>query len=158
MQQCPQNQLRLKFLDYKKDIASGNAGIARVLAVKNTENEIFRMTYRFDFGSNNEQMLKYAESYLPFLSTDKYTAEQLSKAFYNIACSYSLNVNEDVTTINISGLQEHFEKAVNLVEHIFANVKADEKALENLKSRILKSRENAKLNKKCNYGRLNRIC
>ena len=143
----PTKPIAPKFLDYKKDIASGNAGIARVLAVKNTENEIFRMTYRFDFGSNNEQMLKYAESYLPFLSTDKYTAEQLSKAFYNIACSYSLNVNEDVTTINISGLQEHFEKAVNLVEHIFANVKADEKALENLKSRILKSRENAKLNK-----------
>mgnify|MGYP006208895263 CR=1 FL=1 len=51
------------------------------------------------------------------------------------------------TIINISGLQENFDKAVSLVEHIFGNVKADEKALENLKATILKSRENNKLNK-----------
>jgi predicted Zn-dependent peptidase len=91
--------------------------------------------------------LPYAASYLPYLSTDKYTAEELSKQFYNIACSYSLNVGTETTTINISGLQENFDKAVALVEHIFANVKADEEALAELKNSILKSRENAKLNK-----------
>lgn len=144
---APVKPIAPKFLDYQKDIAFGKAGIAEVLTTKNTDNSIFRMSYRFNLGANNYKLLPYASSYLTFLGTDKYTAEEISKAFYNIACSYNLSVGTEVTTINITGLQENFDKAISLVEHIFANVKPNEKALENLKGTILKSRENNKLNK-----------
>jgi predicted Zn-dependent peptidase len=143
----PTKPIAPKFLDYKKDIAFGKTGIAEVLTTKNVDNAIFRMSYRVNIGSNNYKLLPYASSYLTFLGTDKYTAEELSKAFYDIACTYSLNVGTEVTTVNISGLQENFDKAVSLVEHIFANVKPNEKALADLKGTILKSRENNKLNK-----------
>ncbi|RZK90062.1 MAG: insulinase family protein, partial [Pedobacter sp.] len=145
--EAPVKPMEPKFLDYKKDIVTGKVGIADVLTTKNSENSIFRMTYRFNHGANSYKLLPYAASYLPFLSTDKYSAEEISKAFYNIACTYSLSVGTENTTINISGLQENFDKAVSLVEHIFANVKPNEKALSDLKSTILKSRENNKLNK-----------
>ena len=145
--EAPVKPIAPKFLDYQKDIAFGKAGIAQVLTTKNTDNAIFRMSYRFNLGSSNYKLLPYASSYLTFLGTDKYTAEELSKAFYDIACTYSLNVGAETTTINISGLQENFDKAVSLVEHILANVKANEKALTDLKATILKSRENNKLNK-----------
>ena len=160
----PSKPIAPKFLDYQKDINFGKSGIAEVLSIKNTENSIFRMTYRFNLGSNNYKLLQYAATYLPYLGTDKYTAEELSKEFYNIACSYSLNVGTETTTIYVSGLQENFDKAVALVEHIFANVKANEKALGELKNNILKSRENSKLNKGAimngltsyaQYGKLN---
>lgn len=144
---APVKPIAPKFVDYQKDIAFGKVGIAEVLAVKNTDNSIFRMTYRFNIGSNNYKLLPYASSYLPYLSTDKYSAEDISKAFYNIACSYNLSVGAEMVTITISGLQENFDKAVNLVEHIFSNVKPNEKALTELKGNILKSRENNKLNK-----------
>ncbi len=160
----PVKPIAPKFLDYQKDITFGKSGLAEVLTIKNTENSIFRMTYRFNMGSNNYKLLQYAATYLPYLGTDKYTAEELSKEFYNIACSYSLNVGSETTTISVSGLQENFNKAVALVEHIFANVKANEKALGELKNSILKSRENSKLNKGAimngltsyaQYGKLN---
>ncbi|WP_316782568.1 M16 family metallopeptidase [Pedobacter frigiditerrae] len=144
---APVKPIAPKFLDYKKDIVFGKVGLAEVLTTKNSENSIFRMSYRVNIGANNYKLLPYASTYLTFLGTDKYSAEELSKAFYDIACSYSVNVGTEVTTISISGLQENFDKAVNLVEHILANAKADEKALENLKGTILKSRENNKLNK-----------
>ena len=162
--EAPVKPLAPKFLDYKKDITFGKSGIAEVMTIKNTENSIFRMSYRFNLGTHNYKLLQYAASYLPFLSTDKYTAEELSKQFYNIACTYSLNVGTETTTINISGLQENFDKAVALVEHIFANVKANDKALSELKNTIFKSRDNAKLNKGAimnsltsyaQYGKLN---
>lgn len=143
----PVKAIAPKFLDYKKDIVFGKVGLAEVLTAKNTENSIFRMSYRINIGSSNYKLLPYAASYLTFLGTDKYTAEELSKAFYNIACSYSVNVGTEVTTISVSGLQENFDKAVGLVEHILANVKPNEKALADLKGTILKSRENNKLNK-----------
>ncbi len=145
--EAPVKPIAPKFLDYQKDIAYGKVGIADVLATKNSDNSIFRMTYRLNIGSNNYKLLQYAASYLPYLGTDKYSAEELSKQFYNIACSYNLSVGAENTTISISGLQENFDKAVSLVEHILAHVKVNEKALEELKSSILKGRENAKLNK-----------
>lgn len=145
--EAPVKPIAPKFLDYQKDIAYGKVGVAELLATKNNENSIFRMTYRLNIGANNYKLLSYASSYLPYLSTDKYSAEELSKQFYNIACSYNLSVGAENTTISISGLQENFDKAVSLIEHIFANVKVNEKALEELKSSILKGRENAKLNK-----------
>jgi len=145
--QTPVKPILPKFLDYNKDLSFGKAGIADVISVQNTENGIFRMSYRFDMGSYNYKLLPYAAQYLSFLSTDKYSAEEISKAFYNIACSYSVNVGTEVTTISISGLQENFDKAVALVEDVLAHCKPNEKALEDLKGRLLKSRDNAKLNK-----------
>lgn len=143
----PVKAIAPKFLDYTKDLAFGKAGIADVIAVQNTENGIFRMSYRFDMGAYSSKLLPYAAQYLTFLSTDKYSAEDISKAFYNIACNYNLNVGTDVTTVSISGLQENFDQAVALVEDVLANCKPNEKALEDLKGRLLKARENAKLNK-----------
>jgi len=145
--ESPVKPIAPKFLDYNKDLNFGKAGIADVITVQNTENGIFRMSYRFDMGSYNYKLLPYASQYLAFLSTDKYTAEEVSKAFYNLACSYSINVGTEVTTVTLSGLQENFDKAVSLLEDVLANCKPNEKALEDLKGRILKSRENAKLNK-----------
>jgi len=139
--------IEAKFLDYTKDLTFGKAGIADVVTVQNKENSIFNLSYRFEMGAWNNKLAPYASRYLTYLSTDKYTAEEISKQFYNIACTYTFSVSNDVTTINISGLQENFEQAVNLVEHVFANCKPNEAALAELKNSILKSRENNKLNK-----------
>jgi len=144
---APSKPIEAKFLDYTKDLNFGKAGIAEVVTVQNKENSIFNLNYRFDMGSWNNKLAPYAARYLTFLSTDKYTAEEISKQFYNIACTYTFSVNNDVMTINISGLQENFDQAVNLVEHVFANCKPNEAALAELKNSILKSRENTKLNK-----------
>jgi predicted Zn-dependent peptidase len=143
----PSKEIAPQFLDYKKDLNFGKVGIADVISVQNKENSIFRLSYRFDMGAWNYKLEPYAAQYLTFLATDKYTAEEISKQFYNIACNYSFNVSNETATINISGLQENFDKAVSLVEHVFANCKANEQALVELKSRILKGRENTKLNK-----------
>lgn len=144
---APVKPIAPKFLDYTKDLNFGKAGIADVITVQNTENGIFRMSYRFEMGSYNYKLLPYATQYLAFLSTDKYSSEDISKAFYNLACNYNINVGSEVTTVSLSGLQENFDKAVSLLEDVLANCKPNEKALEDLKGRILKSRENAKLNK-----------
>nr|WP_276900057.1 insulinase family protein [Pedobacter kyonggii] len=136
-----------KFLDYKKDLAQGKVGIADMIYVQNTDNSIFRMGYRFEIGSYHSKFLPYAAQYLSFLSSDKYTAEDISKAFYNIACSYSVNVGTEETMVYISGLQENFDRAVSLLAHLLSNCKPNEAALEDFKARLLKTRDNAKLNK-----------
>jgi predicted Zn-dependent peptidase len=135
------------FLDYNTDIEKSKIGKAEVLYVANKDNEIFRLRYRYKIGSLNDLKQSIASQYIQFLSTDKMTAEQISKAFYKIACNFSVSTSEEYTTVNIEGLQENFEKAIKLYEEVIANVKPDEAALKALKSRITKTRKDNKANK-----------
>lgn len=135
------------WLDYDKDITLAKSGIADVLYVQNKSNELFSLYYQFDMGSWNNKLLPLAAQYLQFLGTDKYSAEQISKLFYNIACSFNINTNNETTTIRVAGLQENFDKAAGLFEEILANCKPDEAALAALKSRLMKARANAKADK-----------
>lgn len=111
----PVKPIAPKFLDYKKDLNFGKDGIANIITVQNKDNSIFSLTYKFDLGAWNYQMLPYAAQYLAFLNTDKYTAEDISKQFYNIACNYNFTVGNETAAITISGLQENFDRAVSLV-------------------------------------------
>jgi predicted Zn-dependent peptidase len=135
------------WIDYTKDLQRGKVGNADVLYVQNKDNDLFRLYYRFDMGSWNNKLLSYAAGYLQFLGTDKYSSEDISKKFYDLACNFTLNTGNEETTVIISGLQENFDKAVSLFEELIHNCKPDEAALEGLKNRVLKTRANTKLNK-----------
>jgi predicted Zn-dependent peptidase len=136
-----------QWLDFNSGIVRAKAGIADVLYVPNKENELFHLYYRLEMGNRHNKLLPLAAQYFQFLGTDKYSSEQVSKEFYNIACNFSINATADVTMVSITGLQENFGKAVTLFEDILANCRPDTAALASLKGRILKARSNAKLNK-----------
>ncbi|HXB12289.1 MAG TPA: insulinase family protein, partial [Bacteroidia bacterium] len=105
------------------------------------------ISYRFDMGSWNNRLLPIAADYLKYLGTDKSSSSQLTQAFYNIACEYKINVTGDQTIITISGLQENFNQALKLFENVIYNCKPDENTLTIFKERLVKTRENSKLNK-----------
>lgn len=143
----PATPVKPVWIDYNKDIQKGSLGGARVLAVQNKDNSIFRLRYRYDIGTWNDKKLAVAAQYLSFLGTDKKSTEEITKEFYKIACSFNINAGPEYTTVMIEGLQENFTKAVALFEDLLANCKADEKALTSLKARIAKSRVDGKANK-----------
>lgn len=135
------------WLDYNKDILKSKAGLADVLAVPNKDNTLFRLHYHYDMGSFNNRALPVALQYLQFLGTDKYSAEEITKQFYNLAASFSAGATNEETTLTVSGLQENFDKAVSLFESLLRSCKPDEAALSALKDRLLKARANTKTNK-----------
>lgn len=135
------------WLDYKKDLKRAMAGNAEVLYVQNKDNSIFNLYYYFDMGTWNNKLLSLALQYLQYIGTDKYSAEDITKQFYNIACSFSASAGSETTTISVTGLQENFGKAVTLLEDLIRNCKADTAALSGLKNRLMKARANNKLNK-----------
>lgn len=143
----PVTALKPVWLDYDKDIKKANIGPAELMYIHNEENGLFRMAYRFRFGTWNDKKLGIAAQYLQFLGTDKTTAERISKDFYKLACSFNIRADNEYTTVNIEGLQENFDAAVALFEDLLTNCQADEVALASLKARINKSRADAKNNK-----------
>lgn len=135
------------FLDYNKDLQKSKLGAAEVLYVPNKDNSIFRLKYRYKIGTLNDLKQSLASSYIQFLGTDTMSAEEISKEFYKIACSFNISSGEEYTTVSIEGLQDNFDKAVSLYETIINNVKPDDAALASLKARIDKSRKDRKANK-----------
>lgn len=143
----PSNPMQPVWLDFARDIQRAKVGAADLLAVQNKDNSLFRLYYRYDMGSWNSKLLPVAAQYLQFLGTDKMSAQDYSKAFYKLAGSFNVTVGSDITTVSINGLQENFDKTVSLFEELIANCKPDQQALDGLKARLRKARENAKLNK-----------
>lgn len=135
------------FLDFDKDIQKSKLGKAEVLYVPNTENQLYRLRYRYKIGSLNDLKQPLAAQYIQFLGTDKKSAEDISKEFYKIASSFNVSTGEEYTTVTIEGLQENFDHAVKLYEDLVLNAKPNEDALKALKARLAKSRKDAKANK-----------
>ncbi len=135
------------FLNFDKDIQKSKIGKAEVLYVPNTDNQLYRLRYRYKIGSLNDLKQPLAAQYIQFLGTDKKSAEDISKEFYKIASSFSVSTGEEYTTVNIEGLQENFDQAVKLYEELVLNAQPSEEALAALKARIAKSRKDAKANK-----------
>lgn len=136
------------FVDFKKDMTIGeikkNLPLHYVL---NKENGLFTLYYVFDFGSYNNKKLPFAFDYLNYAGTDKYTAEQINKEFYKLACSYGISAGTEQSYVYLSGLQENFDKALKLFEHFMSNIKPDDEAVKKMVEAESKTRSDNKLNK-----------
>lgn len=139
--------IRPVWIDYKKDLNISNAGNAKVVHVPNKVNDIFWVAYRFDMGKLNNRYLPVAAEYLKYLGTDKYSAEEISRKFFNIACQYKVAVGDDQIIISLEGLRENFDTAVALLENLITTCKPDDAALQELEKSILQSRSNSKMDK-----------
>ncbi len=148
------------FLDYDKDIERFNIkNNIPVLYKANDENELFRLYYLLDMGTNNDRRLGIALNYLSYLGTSKFTPVQLKEEFYKVGCSFSVSSSDDQIWISLSGLAENFEKGLPLLEELLSDAQPNKEALQNLVKDILKRREDNKKSKRrilrdamVNYG------
>jgi predicted Zn-dependent peptidase len=145
----PAADIRPTFIDYTNDIKRVSLkSNLEMLYVANAENGLFNLYYVFDMGKNNDRKLPFAVNYLQYLGTDKYSADELAKEFFKLGAEFGVNTANDQVYVSLSGLSENFEDAVQLFEHMLTSVKPDEAALQQLVARELKSRADAKLNKR----------
>lgn len=136
------------FVDYNKAIKRfGYASKVQVSYLKNEDNDLFKLYYVLDMGKFNDLKLPLAVNYLQFLGTDKYSAEDISKEFYKLACDFGVSVQDEQVYVYLTGLNENFDAAVKLFEHLLTNAKPDEEALKSMVERNLKNRADNKLNK-----------
>ena len=148
-----------KFVDFQKDmtIARTNKGLP-VHYVQNQENGLFQLTFRYEFGQCADNRYNVANQYLNFLGTDKLTAAELKQKFYELACSFSTTVWDNVITVNLDGLNENMQPALVLLEDVMNHARVDKDAYNALVKNILKGREDAKKNQRnyyatlCQYG------
>jgi predicted Zn-dependent peptidase len=137
-----------QFIDFEKSFERGKIGNLNVIYKKNETNQLFTLYYVIDMGRFHNKKLPIAMEYLQYIGTDKLSAEELSKKFYQLACNFGVSSGDQRSYVYLNGPQQNFEEAVKLFEDLLLNAKADEKALKEYIKRIQKSREDAKLNKR----------
>ncbi len=134
-------------LDYTTAIEFDNLKNVPIWRVTEGDKQLFSLYYVLDIGSFNDQKLAMAVDYLKYLGTDKYSADQISEEFYKLACDFGVSTGQDQSYVYLNGLASNFDEALKLFEHLIANAQPNQSKLDVYVNQIIKSRENAKLNK-----------
>lgn len=137
------------FVDFQKDITFLQAkSEIPVLYRRNELNELFTLTYRYDFGTATimgdglNRYIPLMTEYIKYLGTDSLSAEEVQQKFYLLGCDFDITYDMRNTTITLTGLQENMAEAVKLMEHVLSSAKPDEMAMQNLVITKLQEREN----------------
>ena len=112
--------------------------------IKNESNELFSLRYIIEMGSWNDLKAELAVGYLKFIGTNQFSTPDLQKELYKYGLELNVSTEEERSYITIRGLNESFEKGVELLEHILANAHSDEKAYQDYVARIVKERSDQK--------------
>ena len=142
------------FVDFKRDLTFGQTKKKLpVIYKQNTENDIFTLTFRYEFGNEADNRYDIASGYLDLLGTDKLSNEAIQKQFYALACHFDVTVSDDNLNVTISGLNENMPAALQLTESLLLGAKVDDEAYQMYVEQVLKGREDEKKEQKpCFYA------
>ena len=159
MQEVEVEPIAPVFVDYERDLGRSllDNGV-EVLYKRNETNELFTLTYRYNFGTQTVKSMALAADYFEFLGTADKSAEEIQRELYDLACSFHISVNGDSTYLVINGLSENMERAMVIVEDYLANVEGDEEVLREVKSDFVQQRTNAKASQQDNFRALQSYC
>ena len=135
------------FLDFKKDIQQALSNKMPVIISPNKDNQLFSLYYYFDMGSNHIKKLPVALEYLKYLSTNRYSAEEINKEFYKYASSFNISSDSRSTSVQLNGLNSNLAKSIELLEHLLTDCQPDQNKLEDFINDYIRNRENDKLEK-----------
>ena len=143
------DKLQPKFIDFKIDIDQYKIGMLEVIAKENTDNDLFSLTYLFDFGRNLDHILPLATEFMNYVGTDDMSPEEVKQEFYKLGANMKLSLSGDGTEtfITLSGLSNAMKPAMQLFEKLLQEPIGSKDALDKLKKRILKDRKDIKKNK-----------
>lgn len=144
-----------RFVDFKRDLSVGQtkSGLP-LLYKKNEENGLFNLVYVWNFGMEADKRLSTLFSYMDYLGTDKMTNEEFKKKMYALACDYSFSSSNENVYLQISGLSENMNKAIDLVEVLVKNAKPDQEAYNKYVELTLKERADRKTSQRYNFSAL----
>ena len=145
IQQTKVEPIRPQFVDFQKELTLSMANKGLPLVYKqNTDNDLFTLAFRYEFGHEDDNRYDVASDYLKYVGTDKLSPSDIQQQFYKLACQYSINVNADNMTIWLSGLSEQMPAALQLLEQVLHNAKADSESYGQFVDLKLKERDDNK--------------
>lgn len=142
------------YADFDQGMQREKVGPATLHYVKNRDNRLFTLTYRFEYGRYHNKTLPFAMDYLRYLGIPGMTAAEISKKMYALGCNYYAGSNDYRSYVTLTGPEENFDQALAILEKLINEPVADEKAFSDMIEGELKKRSDAMLNSRAIAGRL----
>ncbi len=144
-----------QFLDFKKDLTvTKTSKKLPLIYKKNTDDGLFNLVFRYDFGDEDDIRYSYAASYLDYIGTASKSVSEIKQAFYKLACNYSVSQGSKTMQISLNGLNENLPAALQLLEDLLHNAKADQTTWNQYVDLLEKSGADAKTNQRSNFSYL----
>ncbi len=144
-----------KFLDFSKDLTVEKQKDGQeILYKQNPDDDLFNLAIVYPVGTENNNKLGTASSYLEYVGTNKKSISEIKKDFYQIACQYSVSVGNDYTIFSLSGLNKNMPKALALFKDWIWNAKADNDSYKQYVALVKKGRDDAKKEQRSNFSAL----
>ena len=135
-----------QFVDFNKDLdkATFENGQTSLLYKKNTSDDLFTLAIAFPVGKENTPRLVAGAGLFDYASTKKMSLAEVQKAFYTLACDYSVSVGSDETTYYLFGLNSNMPKALALFNELLQSGHVSQGDYDNYVNAVVKSRKEAK--------------
>ncbi|TYA71899.1 M16 family metallopeptidase [Seonamhaeicola marinus] len=137
-----------QYIDYSTAIKTSNtANGLEVSYIENNTNDLFDLNVIFDLGKDHDKLLPIAAGYFDYLGTDQLSPEDVKKEFYKLGIEYSISSSSDKTYIGLSGLKENLDAGLVLLENLWENAVPNQEAYNKYVDKIIKGREDGKVEK-----------
>ena len=110
----------------------------------NPLNDLFSFSINVDVGTEESDKLGLASALLEVAGTNRLSNEELQKKWYQSGSTFSFGSGENQSSVRLSGLDDQFEDALGTALEVIQNPSASEAVLGELKTILLKSREDLK--------------
>lgn len=145
IQNATPSPIEPKFVDFTTQLQQYELrqGV-KVLQSKNTVNQLFNVTYRFEFGSMHSRTLSCAADYINYLNSEKYTLQEFKQKMFALGCEMDLSVDDDATTLEVYGLNENIKEALATVEEYVRTLVPDTAKAKEFIAATLRARADSK--------------
>lgn len=124
-----------KAVDYQNDAARVEiAPLVNLFAVENPYNDIFDLTLSFNMGLNERPELERVVTYASMLGTSEKSHDEIYSQLQTLGSSVGFSASEMSFDVNVSGIDENFDKTMALVSELLTDIKGDRKKLSTCKS------------------------
>jgi zinc protease len=114
--------------------------------IRTDNNEIFSLYYVIDEGKDNNRRVPLAVNFLPYIGTSKHTATELKEELFRYGLSTYVYSGSRRSYIYVTGLNRNLEKGIQLLDEMFTSSIPDTAAYSKYAERVIKERNDAKLN------------
>ncbi|MCL3781027.1 insulinase family protein [Prolixibacteraceae bacterium JC049] len=119
-----------KFIDLKEKVKVAEANNVEYFVTKNPKNNIFSLVIQFGVGQYRMPILKHVAAAMDYAGTEDYDVAELKKQFSLLGCSYMVSSDDHNLTIEMDGLEENLEKALELLEGILHRATLGEEVID----------------------------
>ena len=121
----------IEYVDFDKDVQYGFLQDKVALyTTRNPVNDIFSLIVRYGVGEHAMPMLEYATQLMNYSGARDQDVAAFKKEFSKLGCGYEIWSGEDYAYLEVEGLEENFEKAMQLIRALLDAPNVDPEKLD----------------------------